>query len=273
LEKIDEKKLIEEYVGWLGLEGRSKETIKHQLIDLKQVRQFLDKGFLDASHGDLVKALVRLKNARGFKDNSMARKIATLRSFYKFLAEMEYIAKNPAEKIKTPKKEVKTPQVLTAQQVRQLLASIENIRDRTILMMFLYTGARLSEVLNLKWEDINFQGKTIKIYGKGRKERVVPLHPKLEQQLLYYRRFFSGSLVFDLSRRRIQQIVEEAGRRIGVKTHPHMLRHTFATTLLRKGVNLRTIQMLLGHSKLDTTQIYLTVTDLEKQEAMQKLEY
>jgi len=273
MEKIDERKIIEEYVGWLRLKGRSRETIKHQLIDLKQIREYLGKGFLYCSHGDLVKALIQLKADRGFKDSSMARKIATLRSFYRFLVEMEYLSKSPARNIETPKREMKTPMILTRKQVKQLLAAIENVRNKTLIMFFLYTGARLQEVLNLRWRDIDFENKTIKLYGKGKKERIVPLHPELEKQLLEYRKLYSGELVFDISRRRIQQIVEEAGRKIGVKTHPHMLRHTFATILLQQGVDLRTIQVLLGHSKLDTTQIYLTVSDVRKQEAIMKLKY
>jgi site-specific recombinase XerD len=243
------------------------------MLDLRQIRECLERDFLQASYSDLVKALVRLKEKRAFSDSSMARKIATLRSFYKFLVQMDYIVKNPTEKIETPKREVKTPKVLSTQQVKRLLAGTDNIRDKTILMFFLYTGARLSELLNLTWKDIDFTDKTVKLYGKGRKERIVPLHPELEKTLKYYGRFFKGPHVFDVSKRRVQQIVEEAGRRIGVKTHCHMLRHTFATNLLRNGVDLRTIQVLLGHSKLDTTQIYLTVSDIRKQEAIQKLKY
>lgn len=268
-----EKKILEEYVGWLKLKGRSSETIKHHLVDLKYVRKYLNKSFLEASHSDLVKALIKLKEERGLVDNSMARKIATVRSFYKFLVEMEYIDRNPAERIETPKRNVKIPIVLSEKEVRRLLNVADNVRDKTLIAVFIYTGARLKEVLNLTWSDIDFENKTIKLKGKGGKERIIPLHPKLEEILIEYRKMQQEFFVFSISKRRIQQIISKLGEKIGVKTHPHMLRHTFATTLLRKGVDLRTIQVLLGHSKLDTTQIYLTVSDIRKKEAISKLKF
>jgi len=266
--------LLKEYVEYLKMKGRSKETVKAHLVDLEMFFKYLGTTrILEVTHADIMKALMEMKNKRNLSNSSLARKISSIKSFYRFLVEMEYIDKNPTVKIEPPKKEQKIPEVLTEEEIREMLNYAKG-RDKLLIMMFAYTGARLSEIVNLTWEDINFEENYIKFYGKGRKERIVPLHPELVEMLLELRNELGTTRIFNISKRRIQQIIEKISDfSIGKKIHPHQLRHTFATILLKKGVDLRTIQELLGHAKLDTTQIYMHVSNKQKQEAIKKLKF
>jgi len=269
-----QEEILREFANYLRMKGRSEETIKHYVFfDLKMFFQYLDVPFLEATHGDIMKALIKMKEERKLSNSSLGRKIAAIKVFYSFLYEMEYIDRNPTLKLETPKKEERIPETLTEEEVREMLNYAKG-RNKLLIMMFAYTGARLSEIVNLTWKDINFKEKTVKFYGKGKKERIVPLHPELAEMLLELRHELGTTRIFNISKRRIQQIIAKISDfSIGKKIHPHQLRHTFATILLKKGVDLRTIQELLGHAKLDTTQIYMHVSNKQKQEAIKKLKF
>jgi len=264
--------LLEEFEGYLVLKGRSYETVKSYLTDLKVFKQYLDVNFLEAKHTDLVRALMKMKEDRQLSDNSMARRITGIKMFYRFLLEMNYVERDPTLKIEVPRKKEKIPEVLTEKEVRKLFQHAYTTRELALIAIFIYTGARLGEVQTLMWRDIDVERGIIKLRGKGGKERIIPLHPQLLFILdLYKKRNPESPTVFSISRRRIQQIIKRIGERIGKNIHPHMLRHTFATFLLKKGVDLRTIQQLLGHAKITTTQIYTHVSTEQKQEAILKL--
>ena len=207
---------------------------------------------------------------------------AALRSFYKFLTRRKILKLNPLLEVQLPKAERKLPLVLTVRQVEELLALPFKVkqprqapawtaaRDATVLEVFYSTGLRLAELAGLDVEDFDFFNETIRVVGKGSKERIVPLGSHALAALQKYRgeaRISAGALFISKSKSRISArgisgIVKKytalAGLPVGIS--PHKLRHSFATHLLDNGADLRSVQTLLGHSSLSTTQIYTHVS-------------
>ncbi|MCX7969621.1 MAG: tyrosine recombinase, partial [Armatimonadetes bacterium] len=216
--------------------------------------------------------------AQGYERRSIARKLSSVRSFFKFLARMGYIPVNPALDLKQPRLPQKLPAVLEVSEVEQLLASPNTstprgLRDRAILELLYATGLRVSEVANLRISDIDFAERVVRVKGKGGKERIALLHDEaakwLERYLSESRPFLlrRGKQVTDivfvsqkgtpLTVRQIHRIVDNYARKVlGRSLSPHAIRHSFATHLLEGGADLRVIQELLGHSSLAATQIY-----------------
>ncbi len=212
-----------------------------------------------------------------------ARKLATLRSFYKFLVKRNYLTSNPVISIKTPKQEKKLPRFLEYEEVQRLLNAPPTntwlgARDRAILETLYSTGMRVSELVALNMEDVDFLGEVIHIRGKGKKERISPIGSSALQAIQHYIEFrnkrmandssFDGKVLFAnkhgqrLStrsvRRKMDKYLKEAG--LDPAISPHTLRHSFATHMLNNGADLRSVQELLGHQSLSTTQIYTHVT-------------
>ncbi len=212
-----------------------------------------------------------------------ARKLATLRSFYKFLVKRNYLTSNPVISIKTPKQEKKLPRFLEYEEVQRLLNAPPTntwlgARDRAILETLYSTGMRVSELVALNMEDVDFLGEVIHIRGKGKKERISPIGSSALQAIQHYIEFrnkrmandssFDGKVLFAnkhgqrLStrsvRRKMDKYLKEAG--LDPAISPHTLRHSFATHMLNNGADLRSVQELLGHQSLSTTQVYTHVT-------------
>lgn len=215
------------------------------------------------------------------KNTTIARKLSTLRSFYRYLNQYSDVSNNPFIYIKTPKKAKKIPEFLFYHEMETLLDSFdinkkEDVRNRLMVEVMYACGLRLSELCNLKMEDISFADDFIRIIGKGDKERIVPFYPSLEKNIKYYVKAVRSLWVKDLDNpyvfvnqrgdkitpRGVQYILDKAVINAGldIHVHPHMLRHTFATHLLDNGVDLRVVQELLGHASLSTTQIYTHVS-------------
>jgi len=219
------------------------------------------------------------KEKRNLSNTSICKLIAILKSFFNFLEEEEIIAKNPTRKIKTPKKNKSYPRVISRHEIDRIIDSIKfaplrcrknYIRDRLIISMLYYTGIRRSELLNLNWENLNLDNSSIIIRsGKGRKDRIMPLHPILKELIEDY-------LTLRLPLKDNTMFVGEAGRRLSkcsfsnlIKMYvqisglshkgytAHSFRHSFATHLIEKGVDIFKVQTLLGHSSLDSTRIYI----------------
>lgn len=215
---------------------------------------------------------------KGYERRSIARKLSSVRSFFRFLARMGYITVNPALDLKQPKLPQKLPSVLEVSEIEQLFSSIKTstprgLRDRAILELLYATGLRVSEVANLRISDIDFAEKLVRVKGKGSKERIALLH---DEALHWLERYITVSrpillkrskqvtdIVFvsqkgtPLTVRQIHRIVDNYARKfLGRRISPHALRHSFATHLLEGGADLRVIQELLGHSSLAATQIY-----------------
>ena len=221
-------------------------------------------------------------NKSGYlKNSSIARKLCSLRSLYAYLNEYIGINNNPFVYIKTPKQSKRIPEFLFQDELDQLFNSIdlnsdEGIRNRAMLELMYASGLRVSEVVNLKVSDVDYDEEIVHITGKGDKQRIVPFYPELTPYLRNYQRnvrnkwcpdlkneyFFLNQRGKQLTSRGIQYILDKCviNSELNMKVHPHMFRHSFATHLLDNGVDLRIVQELLGHSSLSTTQIYVHVS-------------
>ncbi len=220
-----------------------------------------------------------------YSDRTIARKISSLRIFFRFLLQEGFITKNPAEYIQTAKAKNRLPEFLFYEEVLELFDSLKidtpiGIRNKTIFELLYGTGVRVAELSNLDIEDINLDDDTIKILGKGSKERILPLSNPVKNALRSYfkirglvprKKYFksiSKKAMFlncfgeRLSTRGIRMIISNSIQKTSLskKMSPHVLRHTFATHLLNGGADLRSVQELLGHESLSTTQIYTHIT-------------
>ncbi len=261
----------------------SKNTISSYMNDLYDFLTFNDKN----KETDLYKLKEQnikdyLKNLKdnNISDRSIARKISTLKSYYKYLIITNKINKNPLEFIIIPKQKKELPTVLSIEEVLILLDiplnDRYNYRNKAMLELMYATGLRISELINLKLSNIDLELNLLKTIGKGNKERIIPIGDYATEYLkLYiydYRKSFikkqSSEYLFlnksgtKMSRQMFFKIVEKLARDKNIKTKfsPHTLRHSFATHMLEYGADLRTIQELLGHSNISTTQIYTHVS-------------
>jgi tyrosine recombinase XerC len=226
--------------------------------------------------------LVSLKR-KGLKENTIAHRVFVLRSFFKYLLKKRKLEVNPGAYLLSPRRRKSLPSFLTVSQMEELLKlphreDILGLRDSAILELFYSTGMRLSELSGLGLSSIDFKDEVIRVMGKGKKERIIPvgaealsvLKSYLSQRNLYIKDLssFDGETVFlnrsgkKLSSRSIARIVKRYAQKVSEdkKTSPHKLRHTFATHLLDEGADLLAVKELLGHSSLSTTQIYTHVT-------------
>jgi integrase/recombinase XerC len=280
--------LIQQFADHLRGERRvSPHTLRNYLSDLAQFRGFLIERKLCVGGGDEVDArkvdihVVRAflaSLARDRKKSSIGRKLAALKSFFRYLVATRRIDKDPLLLIQTPKQEKPLPGFLSVDDVFQLLGDIKaekplDVRDLAILEFFYSTGVRVSELVGLSWGDIDFQLEIARVVGKGSKERIVPFGRVAKEALEDYAReqrkawdrackgaapVFLNNRGGRITTRSVARIVEKHLRHAGiaVKMGPHGLRHTFATHLLNSGADLRVIQEMLGHASLSTTQRY-----------------
>jgi integrase/recombinase XerC len=226
--------------------------------------------------------LISLKR-KGLKENTIAHRVFVLKSFFKYLLKKRKLGVNPGAYLLSPKRRKSLPSFLTVSQMEELLKlppreDIWGLRDSAILELFYSTGMRLSELSGLELSNIDYNGEVIRVMGKGRKERIIPVGAEalsalknyLDQRNLYIKDLssFDGETVFlnrsgkRLTSRSIARIVKRYAQKVSEdkKTSPHKLRHTFATHLLDEGADLLAVKELLGHSSLSTTQIYTHVT-------------
>ena len=285
--------LIEKYTGYLQNErNASPHTLRNYASDLHQFRDFL-KHSLATDEVDIaaVDALqVRAYLASLFQDRkqkaSIARKLAAIRAFFKFLVRDGLVQNNPAEFVATPKLAKKLPSIMTEEETNNLLDRIAEAapqgepmlkRDRAILELLYASGLRVSELAGLDLRSVNFGEKMVLVRGKGRKERIVPFGRKageaLEAYLPVRERILmdnqtSGHALFlnargrRLTTRSVDRLLKKYVRLYGpnVRVSPHGLRHAFASHLLAEGADLRAIQEMLGHASLSTTQKYTQVS-------------
>jgi len=257
-------------------------TIRAYMNDLTEFEHFL----IDAST-EIEKVnskIINLYSLNLYTKNSkstVSRKLTTLRSFFNFMVRKGNLKQNPANLIPLPKKEKELPVFLSVDEVFKLIDSIDQegilpLRDLAIIELLYSSGIRVSELTNIKVLDIDHRENFVKVSGKGNKERVVPFGSNAREVILQYLRrrielkpkddfLFLNNRGSGLTTRSIERIVKKYGLLSGIskKISPHALRHTFATHLLGGGADLRSIQELLGHSSLSTTQRY-THTSIEQ---------
>ena len=277
--------MIESFLKYLKFEKRfSRHTLVSYQTDLKQFKEFLstfDSTPEAATHIDVRAWIVSLVENQ-ISARSINRKIATLRSFYKFLLKREIITTDPSSRIKVLKTAKRLPQFVKQSELNILLDqfdfknSLNGWRDRVMLEVLYGTGIRLSELVNLEVKDIDLNKQTIKVLGKRNKERVIPFSNGLKVVILDYMKAKEGLITkngFFLITNKGEKVYPEFVYRIikkylknytsADKTSPHVLRHTFATHLLNKGADLNAVKDLLGHSSLAATQVY-THNSMEK---------
>lgn len=270
---------VEKFIRYLEIErNASKHTLINYSVDLKSLSEFLKEEPIEkVDYVTLRRYLAHIKELNLSKV-SIARKIASIRSFFKFLFREGIIKNNPASSLSTPKRDKHLPKFLDEKEIVILLESPDResepgLRDRAILEALYSTGIRVSELVGLNMDHIDQIGGVIKVYGKGKKERIVPIGERALQAIRDYLKnrrpvakdskalFFnkSGGRLTDRSIRRIiNKYITKAS--IQQKISPHTLRHSFATHMLDHGADLRSVQELLGHANLSTTQIYTHIT-------------
>lgn len=282
-------KLIDEFLGYLRYERACSDlTLKAYSEDFRAFVEFLNaNGVTDIAAVDyrFLHRYVSKLGSSGIKASTLERKVASLKSFYKFLVKRGVVAKNPAALVASPKKEKRLPAILDKSEIVALLESMETdspirVRNRTILLLLYATGLRVSELTSLDLANVDFTERIVTVVGKGNKERIVPMGETARKALLKYlpyRKELStgGENALFLNRnggrltsRMVANVIRDACDALGVQKniHPHTLRHSFATHLLENGANIRVIQEMLGHSSLSTTQVYthLTVEKLKE---------
>ncbi|HQH59984.1 MAG TPA: site-specific tyrosine recombinase XerD, partial [Bacteroidales bacterium] len=262
----------------------SPNTIDAYLRDVSKLINYfsgINKSFISANLDDL-EQFVSFLSELGLESSTLARIISGIRAFYKFLQEEEIIEDNPAEQLDTPKLTRKLPEILSIEEIEQILSVIdlskfEGHRNKAIIEVLYGCGLRVSELINLKIMDYFIDESILRVIGKGDKERYVPIGSKAKNALYYYIEYsrphypmitqyqqyiFLNRRGRKLTREMIFIIVKDCAAKAGIQknVHPHTFRHSFATHLVENGADLFAVQEMLGHSSITTTEIYTHVS-------------
>lgn len=282
-------KEILDFLRFLTVEkNASPHTVKNYQVDLREfVESVGGKKAEEVTYLDIRSFLAFLKN-RNYSKSSISRKLACLRSFFKYLARENRLKTNPAVNISTPKRERRLPKLLDPEEVTHLLEAPskdtwEEKRDKAILEVLYSSGLRVSELVGLNHDDMDFVSRWIHVRGKGKKERIVPVgevavraiqgylerKPPKEGEVTLRRPLYINRSGGRLTDRSVRRILLKYARRVELRKEvsPHMLRHSFATHMLDRGADIRSVQEMLGHENLSTTQIYTQVTTRRLREA------
>ena len=275
---LDEK--VTQFLEYLKHEKHSSpHTLDGYGRDLAQLVSYLDKHGIELKgvNNIILRGFMAELYEKGIKKSTAARKLASIRSFFQFCLKRKWLEDNPAKVITTPKQDKSVPSFLSEEQMAHFLElprseKVLDLRDRAILEFLYATGLRVSELVSIDFEDINFPELLVRVKGKGKKERIVPFGKSAEKRLKAYlfkrgeinKGKISPDAVFlnfkgeRLSSRSVERIIDKYIRISALKRKisPHSLRHSFASHLLSRGADLRVIQELLGHESLATTQKY-----------------
>ena len=292
---MDWDSAFENFKNYLKLErGLSNNSIISYNHDLVLFKKFLNTNKINVTpiscKAENIKSYL-YKNLSKKNSRSQARSISAIKSFFNYLIFEGHLKESPVSNIEAPKIERKLPKVLTLDQINQLIKSVDlnhqfGQRNKTIIEVLYGTGIRVSELINLKLSNIFFEENIIKVTGKGNKERFVPLGKKASDEIKSYLKDrdqlkidskFSDLLFLNrygrgLTRSMIFKIINDTSVNIGLdkKISPHTLRHSFATHLIKNGADLRTIQLMLGHESIITTEIYTHLDKVHLEEVLNK---
>jgi integrase/recombinase XerD len=263
MDYIGKKEEIREKVAnRCKLHGYSKQTTRTYLFHIFNFLDYCEKCRLNLSNSSVKSHMLSFNN---LAVNSMRLKYAAISFFFREILKEPF----SFEQIPIMKKESRLPRVISSEKIREMIDSCDNIKHRLIIKLFYSSGLRLSELLNLKRSDIDFDRGVILVrLGKGKKDRFSILSDLLKDDLLKYYsecRFisdyvFEGHKGGKYSKKSVQKVMERLGKKVEIKVTPHMLRHSFATHLLEAGTDIRYIQKLLGHSDVSTTEIYTHIS-------------
>ena len=281
---------VDDFINYILIEkGLSKNTALAYRTDLNTYLNFLETkkiNYETITHLEITDFLWHLQQQLNFKPTSVYRMIESIRQFYKFLIAENFIKTDPTINLAAPKLPEMLPEMLTNEEVTKLLNSVAgsdnlSIRNRAMLELLYATGLRVSELISLKFSNVDIEECFVKIFGKGNKERLVPFGQKAQLYLKRYLRvrkntkseyIFLTRLNKPISRiefwRQLKQIAIKAG--IMKNITPHTLRHSFATHLLTGGADIRFVQEMLGHSSISTTQIYTHISQERLKEQHKK---
>ena len=283
------EKLINEFIDYLRFEKKySENTIVSYQNDLKKALIFFKNDFNNLTKKDIQNYIRQLSKQES--SASVSRSISTLKSLYKFLELNKYAKNNPLTTITNPKTPKKLPKVLSEEEVDKLLdinlKTNFDYRNKAMLELMYSSGLRVSELINLTVNDIDLINSSVRIFGKGSKERIVPLNDyaieALNNYISNHRRslfkhgennyLFLNNHGNKMTRQGFFKTLQKIAKEKGIKSElsPHTLRHSFATHLLKHGADLRSIQELLGHSDISTTQIYTHITSEKLQKNYQE---
>jgi integrase/recombinase XerD len=289
---MNDARLIQEFLNYCRVErGLSANTLEAYDRDLKRLVDYAaeqEKEIVTLDRADLVELLAEMKDEE-LSERSISRFLSAVRGLYKFLLREHLIQRDPTEHLESRRSWQSLPVFLTTEQVDRLLEQPDvsqetGLRDRALLEVMYATGLRVSEVINLKLPDIEWESGYLTCYGKGSKQRRVPLGRSALKFLTRYmpvRQRLLGDVSSNylfvekggrpLTRQKVWKLVKEYGREAGISyVTPHTLRHSFATVLLEHGADLRSVQLMLGHSDISTTQIYTHLTDERLRQAYKK---
>ena len=286
---------IENFKNYLKLErGLSINSIKSYEFDIVQFKNFIIENKIDESPKKCSKSTVKrylYKNFSNKKTRSQARSISALKGFFNYLLFEGKINSSPLNDIESPKIENKLPEVLTEDEIKRLISSVKidsefGQRNKAIIEVLYGTGIRVSELTELKMSNIFFNENIVKVTGKGNRERFVPLgkiasieikkylnaREKLKIDSKFSDILFLNRYGRQLTRSMIFKIINDSSKNAGIdkKISPHTLRHSYATHLLKNGADLRTIQLILGHESINTTEVYTHLDTFHLEEVLKK---
>ena len=275
---------IEEFINYLSVErGLADNTLLAYRRDLTKYAEFSKENGVDDAQsikrGHIIEYMFAQKK-NGLCASSISRNLAAIKTFHRFLVRERLAKDDPSDLVDTPKLWKKVPEVLSSAEVEAMINASKGrgwqaVRDNAILELFYASGMRVSELVNLKVDNVNFEVGYVRCIGKGRKERIIPIGKKARQAIEKYCLsvrpklakkhmtlvLFLSRLGKQISRQSIWKIIKQYAKKAKIKREikPHTLRHSFATHLLERGADLRSVQEMLGHSDISTTQIYTHV--------------
>ena len=245
---LDEKRL-----------SSSPNTVRQYSKILGKFKTFMNKPLENAKRPEIVHYLNHLIYEQKLSRTTVANNLSIIKSFYAFMAQNEYVDGDPTRGISQVKADKKAPVYLTQAEMQALIDTALDPRDQLMVKMLYATGVRVSELVNIEKKDVDFDRNTIKVFGKGAKERIVLMPEALASVVEEYcKGLIDDGKLFSLTARSVERDIKALAGRAGIskKVTPHKLRHSFATHMLQNGGNVVAIQKLLGHTSLNTTQIY-----------------
>jgi len=283
--------ILRKFLAYAAVEkGLAKNTIQSYRTDLTMFGKFLASRGADLgafSRGDVIDFLEQLRD-EAYSTASICRIISSVKGLSRFLLMEKTIQEDPTENLQSPKKWERLPKALSREQVREVLSTSGSpavsggrsvaaallSRNSAMVELLYSSGLRVSELVALRLEDVNFGGGFLRVVGKGSKERVVPMNHRALEKVKRFVSDFRHSLLKEryseylfvtgrgvpMTRQRFWQTIKAFGKQLGIELSPHTMRHSFATHLLEGGADLRSLQKMLGHSDISTTQIYTKVT-------------
>ncbi len=268
--------IIGEYLEYLELEkGLSQNTLDAYRRDLESFSDYTEVDDINSVDRLMINTYVRTLREKKYAPTSIIRKVASIRGFFKWVTSVGILEKNPASTLEQPKVPQRLPKVITVKDVEDMLRSNLTPLEHVIIELLYSCGLRVSELVNLKVNDIDLASKYVRCFGKGSKERIIPIGetakrvvkeylPQRELVIKKYNLNTKRLLICEngrmITRQDVYTFIHEQGKKIHKNISPHTLRHSFATHLLENGADLRIVQELLGHSDVSTTQLYTHIS-------------